>query len=186
MRYFTALLSLLCVTFGAVSGQVTYTKAFTHLLEKEGIEYAEPTEQWLHVTIPPEHEFMKYDLVLQNDRNDFEVRYDIHSSRSRNQSIPPSVAVSRLLATIASNDESHDILIRIPEDYFLREAFNADQGILAYFTPKAEFSEKTYGALLSLYVEGRQAIDVILLYTDPAYDPLTMYRSVRFADVAEK
>jgi hypothetical protein len=181
-------LLLVVLAFSWLAGicQVTYTTEFTKLLEKEGIEYAEPTEQWLHVTIPPEHEYMRYDLVLQNDRNDYEVRYDIRHVRGRVPLIPPSVEVSRLLASIASNEDAHEILVKIPEASFIREAFNADQGILAYFRPKSEFSEKPYGALLTLYAGERQAIDVVFLFADPDYDPLTMYRSVRFADLAGK
>lgn len=180
------LLLMLPLSWFEGTGQVTYTSEFTKLLEKEGIEYAEPTEQWLHVTIPPEHEYMRYDLVLQNDRNDYEVRYDIRHARGRVPLIPPSVEVSRLLASIASNEVEHDIQVKIPDESFIREAFNAEQGILAYFTPKSEFSEKPYGALLTLYAGDRQAIDVVFLFADPDYDPLTMYRSVRFADIAVK
>lgn len=73
----------------SVSAQITYTVAFTQALEKAGISYAEPVEQWLHVTLPPEHEFMKYDLVLQNDRNDLEFRYRIQSGRYAESDVPP-------------------------------------------------------------------------------------------------
>lgn len=168
------------------SGQIIYTANFTRDLKKAGLEYAEPTEQWLHVTIPPNHEFMEYDLVLQNDRNDFEVRYSIHKERRSDLSIPPSVAVSRLLADIASNDEIHEIRIKIPPDELLKEAFNATSGVIAYFAPKDEFSEKDFGALVSLYAEGRPAIDIILLYRDPAFDPLIQYRSIRYEDLRKE
>ncbi|HLF65780.1 MAG TPA: hypothetical protein VI603_18610 [Saprospiraceae bacterium] len=177
--------SLLClgVMTDTALGQIVYTVAFTRDLKKAGLEYAEPTEQWLHVTIPPRHEFMDYDLVLQNDRNDFEVRYSIHQDRHADMPIPASVTVSRLIASIASNDEIHEIHVKIPPDEFLKEAFNADRGVIAYFTPKDGFSEKDFGALLSLYAEDRPAVDIILLYMDPAFDPLSMYRSMRYADL---
>jgi hypothetical protein len=122
---------------------------------------------------------MHYDLVLQNDRNDFEVRYQFGKY---DQSIPPSIAVSRLVASIAINDDFHNIVVKIPSEELLREAFNADQGVLVRFTPKATFSEKTYGALLSIYSENRPALNVVILYMDQSYDPMTMYRSVRFRD----
>lgn len=172
--------SLFCLPV-AVTGQIIYTAAFTRALEQAEIEYAEPVEQWLHVTLSPRHEFMEYDLVLQNDRNDFEVRYCI-DNKHRTSDIPPSIAVSRLLASIASNAETEAITVKIPTDDFLKQAFNAERGMIAYFTPKFEFSEKTYGALLSLYSADRSAIDIVLLYQDPLYDPLTMFRNIRFSE----
>jgi hypothetical protein len=92
------------------------------------------------------------------------------------------VSVSRLVANIASNDEINDIRIRIPSDEQLSEAFNAHRGVIAYFTPKVEFSEKPYGALLSLFAIDKPAIDIVILYTDPTYDPLLSYRSIRYKE----
>jgi len=184
MRYCCLVLCWLLIY--PVSAQITYTVAFTQALEKAGISYLEPVEQWLHVTMPPEHEFMEYDLVLQNDRNDFEYRYRIQSGRYAESDIPASVIVSSLVATIATNQEPADIHIQIPTGSFLKETFNADRGVIAYFTPKVEFSEKPYGAYLSLYADGRPGIDVVILYSDEMFDPLTMYRGVYFIELLDQ
>jgi len=165
-----------------VSAQITYTAAFTKTLYEAGIEYAAPTEQWLHVVLPPEDDYMDYNLVLENDRNDFEVRYRIQQHTRPDQAIPASIEVARLVASIASNAPETEIRIQIPPDSLLQKAFNADRGIIAYFTPKFDFSEKPYGALISLDMLGGTGIDVILLYYDPAYDPLYTFRSVRFRE----
>lgn len=162
-------------------GQITYTAAFTRLLEKSGMEYAEPAEQWMHVTVPPVDGYMDYDLVVENDREDFEIRYCFHLEK-RSKETPPSVEVARLVASIASNDPETEIRIQIPADSFLIQAFNADYGLIAHFIPKAEFSGKPIGVFISLYSENRPGIDIVLLYRDPAYDPLTMFRSIRFND----
>jgi hypothetical protein len=163
--------------------QVIHTAAFTKTLTAAGLEYVEPVEQWLHVTMPPAHDFMDYDLVLQDDRNEFEVRYRIHDAGTDMPEVPPAIEVSRLIASIASNKDMHDIHVSIPPSAYLSEVFNADDGLIVRFIPKAEFSEKAYGALWTLYAKGRPAVDVILLYNDPAYHPLTMYRNLRFSDV---
>jgi hypothetical protein len=123
---------------------------------------------------------MDYDLVLQNDRNDLEYRYRIESNARLRQPVPASVEVSRLLASIASNDSEANIVIKIPDEDFLRQAFNADHGMIAYFTPQAGFSEKPYGALLSLYAAGHPAVDVLILSYDRTIDPLQHFRSVYF------
>jgi hypothetical protein len=163
-------------------GQITHTASFTRLLTNAGIEYLEPLEQWLHVTLPPLHDYMTYDLVLENDRNDFEVRYFVHRGMGSDVEVPASVTVAGLVASIASNAPESEIRIQVPSDSLLREAFNADRGIIARFTPKADFSEKPFGALISLYQEGRPGIDIVVLYTDPEYDPMWMYRNVRYRE----
>jgi hypothetical protein len=183
VRYRKILLGLLLpLAVNAARGQIVYTADFTNILERSGINYYEPVEQWLHVTVPPRHAFMEYDLVLQNDRNDFEVRYDIHTHRRANEDIPATVLVSRLVSHIATNDEAYDVLVTLPTDSLLLEAFNADRGVCAYFRPKVEFSEKPFGALLSLFKAGHPSIDVIILYTDQSYDPLTMFRNIRYKE----
>jgi hypothetical protein len=163
-------------------GQIIYTASFTRLLHDAGIEYAAPAESWLHVTIPPEDDYMDYDLVVENDRNDFEVRYRIHRQSAQSKQTPASVEVARLVASIASNEPETEIRITIPPDGLLKEAFNADRGVIGYFTPKPDFSEKTFGALVSLYQSSESAIDIVLLYNDPEFDPLGMYRSIRFRE----
>lgn len=162
------------------SGQIVYTAAFTHLLDHAGLEYFTNTEEWLHVTIPPEDVYMDYHLVLENDRNDFEVRYHISDSSNTKSVTPAAVEVARLVATIATNDENSIIRIQIPPDALLHTVFNADRGILAYFTPKADFSEKPHGAILSLYKDNRPDVFIVFLYYDPAYSPLTQFRNIRY------
>jgi hypothetical protein len=164
-------------------GQVVYTAHFTKKLRQAGVEYAAPTEQWLHVVNPPQDEYMDYDLVLVNDRNDLEIRYRIGEVP---EMAPPSVEVTRLVATLASNADINDIVVKIPPPGFLKEAFNAEAGVIVYFTPKAEFSQKPYGALLSLYLQDRPGMNVVLLYIDPSFDPLNSYRSLRFLDTREE
>jgi hypothetical protein len=171
------------ISVDALSAQIIYTSTFTKTLETAGITYIEPLEQWLHVTIPPDHDYMRYDLVLQNDRNDFEVRYHVYSGRNAQKSVPPFVEVSRLVSSIASNNELHEIRVTIPPDDLLQEVFNADRGVIAYFTPKEEFSEKPYGALLSLYAGEHRGIAVVLLYSNMEFDPITAYRSIYFREL---
>jgi hypothetical protein len=168
-----------------LTGQITYTAAFTQTLSEGGIEYAEEVEEWLHVTIPPEHEYMDYDLVLQNDINDFEVRYRIDPDTDNSALVPLSAEVARLTASIASNDENSEIRIVVPPDSLLQDAFAADRGVIAYFSPKLTYSEKPYGALLTLHAWGHPVVYIVVLYADPAYDPLEKYRNIRFRNDAK-
>lgn len=177
-------LSLMCVLLSGplVQSQITYTKQFTHKLQKAGIEYAEPVEQWLHVILPPEDGLMDYDLVLQDDRNTIEYRYRISLPSDSRAQLPPSVAVTALIANLATNAEEAEILIQIPPDSLLQAAFLADAGIVARFIPRQEFSAKEHGALISMISEEGAVVDVVILYTDPEFDPLMAFRSVRFRE----
>lgn len=176
----TVCLLLMVWVSNALPAQIVHTARVTLLSRAAGLEYQEPVEQWLHVVYPPEHEYMRYDLALQNDRNDYEVRLRIRLPGTPEFTIPEPVEITRLLATIAINEPLHDIRIQIPPPDFLSEAFNAEQGLVAYFRPKPGFSEKPFGALISLFAEQRGAVDVVILYRDEAYDALSMFRNLRF------
>ena len=66
--------------------------------------------------------------------------------------------VSRLVSSIASNSDEDDIRVTILTAPFLKENFNAERGLIAQFKPKEEFSEKPFGAYISLYTDGRPVI----------------------------
>ena len=174
---------LLCLSV-AISGlkaqQITYTAAFTQKIEKLGIEMYEPVESLLHVYPLEEDDFMAYDLVLQNDINDFEVRFRIRPENGKWQRTPENVEVLRLLTSVATNDLEADIRRIIPEDGFFVEAYNATGGFMAKFVPKETYSEKQYGTLVSIYREGVGAIDIVLLYHDAHYSAYNSFRGIRF------
>ena len=174
-------LTLFALPCGA---QITFTKSFTKKLDRASLEYYETVEEWLHVTPLESDAYMQYDLVLQNDRNDFEVRYRVRRLNKYWNRIPQQVEIGRLLASIAANGEESEIQMEFPASQYLREHFNADQGLFAHFTPKRSFSEKPYGTLISLYAEDKAIVDVVLLYNDPDYNARDQFRSLRFANPA--
>ncbi|MDX1479626.1 MAG: hypothetical protein R3301_18065 [Saprospiraceae bacterium] len=165
---------------GVVQAQITYTRSFTKKLAGAQLSYHTPVESWLHVVPLRSDAFMDYDLVLQNDRNDYEVRYRIRRLNRKWRAVPQHVEVSRLVASIATNEPEAEIRMSFPDDAFVREAFNAESGLFARFKPKPAFSEKPFGTLVSLYGEGKAIVDVVVLYHDPGFDPIEHFRDLRF------
>lgn len=142
------------------------------------MEYLESVEQWLHVVPDDRDQFMKYDLVLENDRNDFEVRYRIR--RGRHSRLPLHVEVPRLASSIASNQDGSEIHMTFPDSTFLMTHFNARSGIFADFAPKAAFSEKPYGTLVCLGNDEDACVDIVILRYNPDYNALDAFRNIRF------
>jgi len=168
-----------CVITDAI-GQIVYTSSFTRKIDKAGIELYTPVEEWLHVYPLDRDSFMSYDLVLQNDINDFEVRYRIRPDNSRWRKIPNELEFKRLLSHIATNDTEANIHVMIADSSFAREHFDASTCRFVHFTPKAGYSEKPYATLITLKSDYDVAIDIILLHYNPTYDPKESFRNVRF------
>ena len=189
MRYRAYLVGITLIAFSwiACAGHITaqelvYTRAFTDALEAQGLDYYEPVETWLHVTKHREDHFMDYTVILENDINDYEVRYRLRGRASAAEAFPPKIEIVRLISSISVNDEEADIRIRIPEQDFAHEHFNAEAVAFGDFTPKRSFSEKPYGTYISLYSSRYGSVDVILLYYDGEMDPLASYRNLRFRE----
>ena len=169
-----------CAAAQNMDDPIVYTASFTKKIEKIHLDVYEPVESWLHVYPMSRDSFMRYDLVLQNDRNDFEVRYRIRPERGRWKNTPQFVEFQRVLSSIATNDPEADIRLLKPDQAFFEEAFNATDGSIAYFTPKFSFSEKTHGALISITDAGNAAVDIVILYNEDEYDALRSFRHLRF------
>ena len=167
---------------GCQTDPITYTASFTKTIERLGIEIYEPVEEWLHVHPLDKDDFMKYDLVLQNDVNDFEARYRIRPFRGKWKRIPQQIEVNRLASSIASNDPPSDIYMSFPDSLYAREIYNAQSCHIARFVPKRSFSEKPYGAILSIKSDDGTAVDIIILTYDPDYNPYSDLRHIRFRE----
>ena len=173
--------SILLTGFSA-KGQIIYTDGFTELLKEAHFDFFEPVEQWLHVTPKVKDQYMAYDLVLQNDRNDLELRYDIRPFTNQQLDFLPKVENVRLIHHIASNNPEEEILVKVLDSETLKRRFNADWGACHFFTPKESYTEKRRGALLSIYGEGKALANIVILYNDWDFDPLESFNQLRFRE----
>ena len=172
------------MTFPA-SGQLVFTRDFTEKMHRANLKFVEPVELWLHVYPLDGDAFMRYDLVLQNDRNDFEMRFRLRFPEGTRADVPQNVEASRLLASISSNTDGSEIQMEIPDTAFWQAHFNAHDGMIAHFVPKADFSEKSYGTLISILSLDSVIVDVIILRNDGNYHPMEAFRNLWFARVNE-
>ena len=164
----------------AQTNPIQYTASFTKTINKYGLEVYEPVEQWLHVYPLEKDDFMKYDLVLQNDINDFEVRYRIRPYRGKWKRIPQAIEINRLVTSISSNEEGAEIYMAFPDSTYAHQEFNAASCHIARFSPKLSFSEKPFGSILSIQARDGTCVDVIVLTYNAEYSPYSDLRHMRF------
>ena len=177
-----ALFFLLSVsTFGQVEPLI-YTSKFTRLLKKAELEFFKPVEVWLRIKPVQRDRHMRYDLILHNEVNDFEVRYRILPSGRSKMETYPHIEASRLAASLASNADNSEIRVQVPDPAFVRETYNADWCTVHSFVPKASNTEKSFGSLLSILAEDQAMVNIVLLYDDPEYNVLEQFRQVRFQE----
>jgi hypothetical protein len=164
----------------SLPAQLVYTASFTRKIEKAGIDLYKPVEQWLHVYPLDKDSFMTYDLVLQNDINDFEVRYRLRPDKGKWRNTPNEIEFKRLLSSLPTNDLEASIRTYFPDSTFARDNYNAASCYFADFIPKASYTEKPYATLVCLRSDQNVSVDIILLHYDPEYDPMESFRNLRF------
>ena len=165
-----------------LDAQIIYTDHFTEKLLASHLDYYKPLEQWYHVTPKTKDAFLKYDLVLINEAEDLEVRYILKPYEQDALDLFPHVDNSRIIHHIASNDPENDITAIILTKGQAIKRYNANWGVVHYFTPKISFSTKPYGALISIFSEGKATANAILLYEDEKFDVLSGFHQLRFRD----
>lgn len=162
--------------------QLIYTHHFSELLLEAHLDYYKPLEEWYHVSPKVKDDFMKYDLVLVNEDNDLEIRYYIKPYEDDALDQFPHVSMIRLMQHIATNDENAEIKVKILDQPYLQDRFNADWGMCQYFIPKRSYSDKPFGSLISLYAKGKSTAYAVVLYRDIEYDPLEKFVFLRYRE----
>ena len=153
-----------CMTTTHGQEAFTFSKGFTKKLQRAGIEFYTPADQWLKLTSQKKDRFLKYDAVLESP-GAFEMRVLI-KNESRNRPIHPHVEMIAMINSISTNNEDANIRIaQFPEEH-VRFQYHADWGIYSDFVPKTSFSTYTKGRVLSLYKEGQALATCIILYDD--------------------
>lgn len=161
---------------------IIYTHGFTQMLDACELDYYKPLEEWYHVTPKRADRFMPYDLVIVNEDEEIEIRYALRPAMNSAIDRLPHVDIMRLMQHIATNDETAEIRALILDEETLTERFNADWGMCQYFVPKRSYSRMPLGALISIYAKDRATAHAVVLYRDPAYDPLEKFYQLRFRD----
>jgi hypothetical protein len=160
-----------------IDAQITFTKGFTKLLKDSELEYFAPVEDWYHI-MPDE--FLKYDLVIQNQDGDVEIRFVIKPYKEKVIDQYPHIEYIRMLLSIATNNETEVIRQLSMDKTEASKNYNADWAGLSHFVPKRKFSKMRYGCLISFYKENIARVYTVILYDREDLIPFTFFKQLKF------
>ena len=106
-----------------------------------GGDFVKPVEGYYKVKLKRADGLMRYDLVLDSQEKEFEMRFWIDPKKDL---VVPQVHAFALVSGLASNNPHFDIAFNIwPEEQAL-QYFNAKWAAFADFIPKRSLSDKTF------------------------------------------
>ena len=187
MRYinlgiFTIL--ILSSRFTTAQSNAIFPQSIQQKADNMGIEFFYPIESRIKHKRNVKDNFLNYDLILKS-KNRFEIRYSLIPFDDPNyKSIHPHVEITRIIASIATNDENENIRMTVLSHEEAAIKFNADWGLYADFVPKDAFSKFKIGRIVSLYKEGRGYLNCIVLYKKDNLDRF-MGMPVRFTNTEQ-
>lgn len=183
MKYGTFLfLTLLSLSVNAQ--KIDYPNGFSELLDKAGVDFFEPVEAGYKDTRPVRNEFQNYHLAIFSKKEDMEIRYVISPFEKGDPfSNNPHIAVARTMSSVAVNDHEKLISAIQLEREALQNDFNADWGMVYFFTPKPGFSAYPHCRMLALHKENQATVFVFYLFEKADNEALdTRYYALQFLD----
>ena len=166
MKYLSYFLFFLFTT--PTIAQLEYPPQFAELLEATDLMLSHPLENQYKKTRIQKNDLFNYHYAIKKKKGDLEIRYAIQSWASKSEEVNavPHITSMNLVSTLASNSEDALISYHILSDADLKEKYNADWGLVAYFRPKKNFSEKKHCKMLSLFSEGKGIVSVFYLFDE--------------------
>lgn len=167
MKYLSCLLLYLMITTTAIA-QLEYSPQFTQLLEATQLILSQPLENQYKNKKVQKNDLFDYHYAIKKKKGDLEIRYAIEPwiTQPEKVSSVPHITTMNLVATLASNEEDAVISYHILSDIDLKEHYNADWGLVAYFRPKLNFSDKQHCKMLCLFSEGKGIVNVFYLFDE--------------------
>lgn len=145
----------------------TATHRFENTLDYFGLYYYEPTEAWLHPVPQKSKDYGPFDLILQSSDEPIEIRYRFKKLDSRqNLAHHPQLDLYQYVATLASNEQSRNIILTEIDKEIIDTIFNADWGLYADFTPKESLAFYPYCRLIALYKEDHALVYSMIFYEE--------------------
>jgi len=166
MKYLSYLIYFLCAT--PVIAQLEYTPQFTTLLDNAELIISQPLENQYKKKAIKKNDLFDYHYAIKKKKGDLEIRYAIEPWSTKSDAINsvPHVTTINLATTLASNDDDSVISYHILSDTNLKEHYNADWGLVAYFKPKQNFSDKRHCKMLTLFSEGKGKVNIFYLFDE--------------------
>jgi len=164
MKYFISIISLfLCLlSSNIVAQKIQLTRSFDKKMERMDLVYNFVDQSYLHVSYPDRDEFRKYDLVLEDDQSEIEIKIIIIQNAKL---MFPNVKAASTISTMASNqDERDEIRIQVLDSAQSSEGYGADFVSIADYLPKRALTGKEYGRSIAIYKEGLGMVITNIFY----------------------
>ncbi|NND31130.1 MAG: hypothetical protein HKN76_00975 [Saprospiraceae bacterium] len=135
------------ISLNLLYGQLQYTQHFTDLLDECEASFVMPVEGWYKLKLLKKAEARKYDLMIESQEHEFEIRYKLIPDY---QISAPHITCVSTVSDLASNEERFDIQLNVLDVEQARADFNADWAAYADFVPKSSITDKFYARLVML------------------------------------
>ncbi|MCB9283143.1 MAG: hypothetical protein H6563_03640 [Lewinellaceae bacterium] len=157
--------------------------AFQLKLEAMQLEIFRPLDSDYQPVAPQPGDFQEYDYIIRSRSEKMEIRYlAIPYREDQWDSQYPHILATRMVTHVATNAEDAPISLLSLGTTEL-DAFHADWGVVYFFTPKDQVSERRTGELLVLHKEQRGTILVFFFFDDPDNPAIDRrFQSVQFID----
>ena len=141
--------------------------SFQQKLEAMQLEVFRPLDSDYHPLSSHPGDFQVCDYIIRSRSEKMEIRYlAVPFREDKWESQYPHILATRMVTHVATNAEDVPISLLSLGTTEL-EAFHADWGVVYFFTPKSQVSERRIGELLVLHKEERGTILVFFFFDDP-------------------
>ncbi len=156
MRYLLLLTILLTLNTKGIS-QTQLPPKFQQQLQQHNLSFSMPLEQRYKIRKGKKNPYVNYDCVLKSKH--LEIRYAFSQS-----DLPPHLLANTKAMSAGDNEKHNILLVRPLTPEQAAQDFYADWAGEITFMPKAKFSSKRYGILLSFYKANRTQVFVFFLF----------------------
>lgn len=155
----TILLVVLQMITVQVYSQSEMTVDMFSTLEQMNLEYLQPVEETPKYIRKGKIKYFDYDFGMKIDNGNTLI---LVQTRLDDGNYIPQVAISALVATLATNDQDVDIRMMEPSDTYLSDT-NSDWAIEALFKPKDGIGNYGIAYLKSIFKEGLGVTNILYL-----------------------
>jgi hypothetical protein len=180
MKMKIVLFVALCHCGVLLRGQIIYTQTFTDELSAANAVCESLKGGFYNIVPVVSDSYFDYDLILESEVEDMELRYVIEPDYIPNIGDIPSVHQVTVSTNLAYNSDMSLVSI-VPLSAYRLKQMGASWGSVSFFQPKTGISERKSSRLLTLYGLEKGRIHVIIFYNRD--DPLIRQRlySLRFS-----
>ena len=166
--------------------QINYSDSFAQKLEDGQLVFVSPVEGKYKDLLVEKNDFFNYDLAIKSRKENLEIRYAIQTLRIDNpiHQVPQTTAI-QAISNVATNSQETVITVHNIKQTDLENQFNAEWGTVAYFTPKAQFSNKKHCKMILLHSEGKANVYIFFLFDKPSEELEMQMGNVRFREREE-